>query len=815
VEKTVPSRAQVVIIGGGIVGCSVAYHLARMGTTDVVLLEQSKLSSGTTWHAAGLVGQLRSTEQLTRLIKYGTDLYSSLEDETGLATGWKQVGALTVARTPERLSAIKRMAAMGRAFEVDVEMISPAEAGDLWPPMRIDDLLGAAWLPGDGKVNPTDATQSLAKGARMRGVRIIEGVRVTGIQVKDRVVHGVETDAGPIEAEIVVNCAGQWARKVGRMAGTNVPLYSAEHMYVVTQAMAGVHPNLPGLRDPDGYTYFKEEVGGLVVGGFEPDAKPWVADVPDDFSFTLLEEDWEHFSIIMDSAVNRVPDLATTGITKFYNGPESFTPDNQFLLGETPEVRSFFVAAGFNSVGIGTGAGAGMALAHIITEGAPPFDLWPVEITRFAPFHSNDSWLRERVKESLGLLYAMPWPNRELESARPLRRSSLHEHHIRMGACMGQRMGWERPLFFARPGTEATIEYSFGKQNWFETSAAEHRGMREAVGLIDQSSYSKFLLSGPDVMATLQWICGADVDVPVGRVVYTGMLDDDGRYLTDLTLTRLGPDQYLIVTSAGQTTHDFSYIERQLTGKWRGSLVDVTSAFAILTVAGPRSRALLSRVSSADFSTEAFPFSTSRMVDIGFATVRASRLNFVGELGWELYVPTEFTVGVYDNLVEAGVDLGVRPVGFYAMESLRMEKAFRSWGHDITRDDTPLEAGLGFAVKLGSDIDFRGRPALLKQRAEGLPKRLVSITLDDPEVVLWGHEPLRRNGDIVGHITSAGYGHTVGSAVALAYVGRKDGYVDKEYVLDGGYEIEVEGRGVAANIQLTAPYDPRSTRMRG
>lgn len=813
-SAALPTRAHVVVVGGGVIGCSVAYHLTKMGIRDVLLLEQGRLSSGTTWHAAGLVGQLRNTEQLTRLIKYGTELYSRLEQETGLATGWKQVGAVTVARTPGRLSSLKRMAAMGRAFDIDVEMISPQHARELWPLMRADDILGAAWLPGDGKVNPTDVTQSLAKGARMGGARIVEGTRVTGVQVERGVVRGVRTSAGYVESEIVANCAGQWARKVGRMAGASVPLYSAEHMYVVTRPIAGIHPELPVLRDPDGFTYFKEEVGGLVVGGFEPEAKPWVADVPDDFAFQLLGEDWDHFAILMDSAIARVPELASVGIKKFYNGPESFTPDNNFLFGETPEVRNFYVAAGFNSVGIGSGAGAGMAISHLIVEGEAPFDLWPADIRRFSGFHGNDAWLRERVTESLGLLFAMPWPNREPKTGRGLRRSPLHERHIRNNAFMGTRMGWERPLFYAPDGIEPRIEYSFGRQNWFSYVAAEHHAVREAVGVLDFTSYAKYVLKGPDAMASLQWLCAADVDVPVGTIVYTGMLNNQGCYATDLTVTRTADDEFLVVTAAGQATRDFQYIETQLPRGSCASLVDVTSAYTILAVTGPQSRELLTRTTSAPLDTEAFPFGTSRYIDVGHATVRASRITYVGELGWELYVPTEFAVLVYETLFDAGKDLGVLPVGFYAMESLRTEKAYRSWGHDITADDTPLEAGLGFATKLRSDIDFRGRTALLKQRKEGLAKRLVSLTLDDPDVILWGHEPVLRSGDPAGYITSAAYGHTIGSSVGMAYVHRTGGTVDRDYLRAGLYQVEVEGRLVEATAHLSAPYDPRSLRIR-
>ena len=814
-SASMPSRARVVIIGGGIVGCSVAYHLTKMGVGDVVLLEQAELSSGTTWHAAGLVGQLRGTEQLTRLAKYGTELYAQLEAETGLTTGWKQVGAISVACSPERLSHLQRQAALGKAFGVEVHPISAEEAGELWPLMRTDDMLGAVWLPEDGKLNPTDVTQSLAKGARMGGAQVIQGVRVTGVDVQGGTVRGVRTSQGDVEAEIIVNCAGQWAREVGRMAGATVPLYSAEHMYIVTRPIDGVHSDLPVLRDPDGYIYFKEEVGGLVMGGFEPEAKPWLADIPADFAFRLLPEDWEHFSILMENAIRRVPQLEAAEITKFYNGPESFTPDNNFLFGETPQVRNLYVAAGFNSVGIATGAGAGMAMSHLIVEGRPPFDLWPVDIGRFAPFQGNDVWLRERVKESLGLLYAIPWPNREPETARGQRLSPLHQHHLRANALMGQRLGWERPLFFAPEAVEPRIEYSWGRQNWFPYTAQEHRTVREHVGILDFGSYGKFLLKGPDAASALQWLCSADTDVPVGKIVYTGMLDDQGCYASDLTVTRTAEDEFLIVTAAAQATHDFAYVERNIPRQCGAALVDVTSSCTILSVSGPKARDLLSRLTTADLDNEGFPFGTSRLIDLGAAMVRASRITYVGELGWELYIPTEFAVQVYERLLDAGADLQVRPVGFYAMESLRTEKAYRSWSHDLTTDDTPLEARLRFAVKLDSDIDFRGRAALLKQRDEKVRKLIVSLTVDDPDVVLWGHELILRDGQGTGYVTSAAYGHTVGRSVAMGYVSNGGDVVDLDYLRAGTYEIEVEGQRVAATAHTSAPYDPKSLRVRG
>ena len=590
-DKSLPDRAHVVIVGGGVIGTSVAYHLTRLGYTDVVLLEQGQLSSGTTWHAAGLVGQLRASESATRLVQYSTQLYAEIESEVGLSAGYKQCGGVTVARTEDRMVQLRRTAANAEAFNMECELLSPEEALEHYSVMRVDDLVGAIWLPGDGKANPTDLTFALAKGARMRGARILEKTRALGVLVASGRVTGVRTDAGDIEAEIVVNCAGQWAKQVGRMAGVNVPLHSAEHFYVVTELIDGVHPDLPILRDPDGYTYFKEEVGGLVIGGFEPEAKPWLSpdDIPYPFEFQLLDEDWEHFEILMNSALLRIPALEVTGIKKFYNGPESFTPDNQFILGEAPELENFYVGAGFNSVGIATAGGAGRALAEWIVNGAPTGDLTGVDIRRFAPFNGNNRWLHDRVAEVLGLHYEVPWPNREMTTARPFRRSPVHHLLEAANANFGSRMGWERANFFAPPPATPTIEYTWGKPNWLVHSAAEQTNTRTNVTVFDQTSFSKYLLVGADAEAALQWLCTNDVAVPVGRSVYTGMLNERGTYESDVTVTRTGPDEFLIVSSAATTERDKDHIRKNLPAGANASLVDVTSAYAVFGVMGPKS----------------------------------------------------------------------------------------------------------------------------------------------------------------------------------------------------------------------------------
>ncbi len=811
-----PSRARVVIIGGGVIGTSVAYHLAHLGWTDVLLLEQGQLSCGTTWHAAGLVGQLRASQAGTRLVQYSAGLYERLEAETGLSTGFRRCGGVTVARTPDRLTQLKRTAATAEAYQLDCELISPQRARELYPVMAVGDLAGAIWLPGDGRANPTDLTAALARGARARGVTIRERTRVTGIHSKiqsnQNTVTGVRTDHGDVEAEVVVNCAGQWAKQVGAMGGVTVPLHSAEHFYVVTEQIDGVHRDLPILRDPDGYTYLKEEVGGLLVGGFEPEAKPWVApdQLPYPFEFQLLAEDWDHFAILMDSAVHRIPALAQAGIKMFYNGPESFTPDNQFILGEAPELRSFFVAAGFNSVGIASAGGAGRALAEWITGGEPSQDLSAVDIRRFARFHGNNQWLHDRVSEVLGLHYAVPWPNRELTSARPFRRSPAYHLLQQANASFGAKMGWERANFFAPPGEHNGIEYSWGQQNWQPWSCAEQRAARTAVALFDQTSFSKYLVTGRDAEQVLQWLCTADVAVEPGRTVYTGMLNARGTYEADITVTRLSTHEFLLVSSAAATEHDKDHITRRIPAGRHAALVDVTSAYAVYGVMGPKSRELLSRLSRSDLSEEAFPFGSSREIDLGYATVRATRITYVGELGWELYVPTEFAVGAYEDLMAAGAGLGLVNGGYYAIESMRLEKGYRAFGRELTPDDNPVEAGLLFACKLKSGLPFLGREAVERARAQGPRRRLVSLVLTEPDTMIWGGELVLRDGIAVGQVTSGAWGEAVGGCVGLAYV---QGAPD--VVRTGAYQVNVGGRLHAATVHLRPPFDPAGDRIKG
>jgi 4-methylaminobutanoate oxidase (formaldehyde-forming) len=724
---------------------------------------------------------------------------------------------VTVARTEDRMVQLRRTAANAAAFDLECELLTPEQAQQHYPVMRVDDLVGAIWLPADGRANPTDLTLALAKGARLRGARIIERTRVIGVMTDKGRVTGVRTDAGEVEAEVVVNCAGQWAKQVGAMAGVNVPLHSAEHFYVVTEAIDGVHTDMPILRDPDGYTYFKEEVGGLVVGGFEPKAKPWVGpdDIPYPFEFQLLEEDWDHFQILMDNALLRIPLLEDTGLKKLYNGPESFTPDNQFILGEAPECTNFFVAAGFNSVGIASAGGAGLALAEWIVNGAPTTDLTSVDIRRFAPFNGNNRWLHDRVSEILGLHYEVPWPNRELTTARPFRRSPVHHLLAASNANFGSRMGWERANFFAPPDAEPTIEYSWGKQNWLPWSAAEQTATRSAVTVFDQTSFSKYLLVGPDAQSALQWLCTADMAVDVGATVYSGMLNERGTYESDVTVTRTADDEFLIVSSAATTERDKDHIRRNLAPDTRAELVDVTSSLAVFGVMGPRSRELLSTLTDADLGDSAFPFGTSQRIGLGYSTVRATRITYVGELGWELYVPAEFAVGVYEDLMAAGAAFDVARGGYYAIESLRLEKGYRAFGRELTPDDGPVEAGLLFACKLKTDVDFLGRTAVEKARAAGPRRRLVGFTVSSPDPMLWGGELVLRDGVVAGQVTSAAWGETTGACVGLAYLrSSDDSPVTAQWIGAGEYQVNVGGTLFPIAVTLKAIYDPANTKIR-
>jgi len=808
-----PARAEVVIIGGGIVGCSVAYHLVQRGHTDVVLLERDRLTSGTTWHAAGLATQLRATYNMSMLAKYSAELFPRLERETGMGTGFRQVGSLGVALSEARFEEFRRAASMARVCGFDVEVISPAKAAAVWPLMNPEGIVGAIHLPADGVANPTDVTMALAKGARNGGARIFEHVPVTDVLATDARVTGVTTPHGEVAAEVIVNCTGMWARALGQRSGVTIPLHAAEHFYVITEPIAGLTADLPVLRVMDEFAYIREDAGKLMIGFFEPGAKPWSTHgIPEDFSFGRLPEDWDHLGPYLDRVAGRLPVLRDAGIKLFFNGPESFTPDDRYILGEATELSGYFVAAGFNSVGFQSGGGAGRVLADWIIDGHPPMDLSEVDIRRFLPWQGNRRYLHDRTTEVLGLLYDMHWPFRQVESARGVRRSPLHDRVTAAGACFGEVAGWERPNWYAPPGVEPRYEYSYGRQNWFAHSAEEHRAVREGVGLLDQTSFGKFLVQGRDAEAVLQQLCANDVGGPAGRVVYTQWLNERGGIEADLTVTRLSETEFLVVTAAATQARDLSTLRRAIPADSRAAVTDVTSAWATLNVQGPRSRELLTRVIEADLSNEAFPFGTSREVDLGYARVRATRITYLGELGWELYIPSEFALHVYDTIVEAGRDIGLRHVGYHALNSLRIEKAYRHWGHDITDEDTPLGAGLGFCVAWDKPGGFVGREALLRQRETAFTKRLVTFVLDDADPLVYHNEPIWRDGRLVGKITSGMFGHTLDRSIGLGWVAGGD--LSSEAVLGSSYELEVANTRFPATPHLRPPYDPTGARIR-
>ena len=811
-QESLPSKADVVVIGGGAVGTSVLYHLAKLGWDDIVLLERRELGCGTTWHAAGLVGQLRSSYNLSRLAQYTAELLAVLEEETGQNTGYRQNGSLAVASDAERFEELKRTASMARSFGVEANVITPQEALEKYPILNIDDLVGCVFVPKDGQINPLDMVQAYAKGARQRGARIFENVKVTGISTRGRAVTGVRTEMGDIQARFVVNCGGMWAREIGLMCGVEVPLHAAEHYYVVTEPIPGLAPQLPSMRDPNGFTYYKEDAGKLLVGAFEPKAKPWgMQGIPEDFCFDQLPEDWDQFEDALNNALHRIPFLADVGIHTFFCGPESFTPDDRYYLGESPSLKGFYVAAGFNSIGVQSSGGAGKVIAEWITSDRPLLDYWDVDIRRVHPFQNNSRYLRDRISETLGLLYAMHWPFRQVETARNVRKSPLHDRLAHHGACFGETCGWERPNWYAPQGVEPQYRYSYGRQNWFEYARAEHEAVRNGVGIFDLTSFAKILVQGADAEVFLNRICANDVSVDVDRVVYTQWLNDRGGIEADLTVKRLAQDQYLIVTSAAAQVRDHDWLRRNLAQDLRVVTTDVTSSYSVLSIMGPRSRDLLSQVTSADLSNRAFPFLTSKEIEAGYAQVRASRITYVGELGWELYMPSEFAQHVYDEIIQAGAQYGLKHCGYHALNSLRIEKAFRHWGHDISDEDTPLQAGLAFAVAWDKPGGFIGRDALAAQREKPQTRRLVQFALENPEPLLYHEEPIYRDGQFVGRTTSAMYGYTLGASVALGYVNCGDG-VTSQLIESGSFEIEVAGERYAARASLRPMYDPKSVR---
>ena len=813
--KELPKTAKAVIIGGGIIGCSTAYHLAKLGWTDTVLLERKKLTSGTTFHAAGLVGQLRTNANITQLLGYSVDLYNSIEEETGLGTGWKMNGGLRLACNEERWTEVKRQATTAHSFGLEMELLTPKEALDLWPLMNIDDVIGAAFMPTDGQANPSDITQALAKGARMAGATIFEDSKVIDIEMDDGKIQAVITDQGRIECEVVICCAGQWTRDFAARFGVNVPLVSMEHQYMVTEPFDGVPANLPTLRDPDRLTYYKEEVGGLVMGGYEPNPIPWATKgIPEGFHYTLLDSNFDHFEQLMEQSLGRVPALEHAGIKTLTNGPESFTPDGNFIIGEAPELRNFFVGAGFNAFGIAAGGGAGMALAEWVHKGEPPFDLWSADIRRFGRPHFDTDWVRTRTVEAYGKHYTMAWPHEENTSGRPCRKSPLYDLLKGQGACFGEKLGWERPNWFAdaAKGETPVDEYSFGRQNWFAAVGREHQAAREAAVLFDQTSFAKFALKGPDAAKALDWIAANNVDKPVGSLIYTQMLNDKAGIECDLTVGRVAQDEFYIVTGTGFATHDFDWINRNIPEGMNCQLFDITSSNAVLSLMGPKARDILQAVTRDDVSNDGFKFSTIRTIGIAGCPVQALRVTYVGELGWELHLPVEYATTVYAALMEEGRDKGLVNAGYRAIESLRLEKGYRAWGSDIGPDHTPMEAGLGWAVKLKSDIPFKGRDAAQAQKDEGVKKMLACFTVD-PEIVLLGRETIYRNGERVGWLTGGGFGYTVGKSIGFGYVRNRDG-VTAEYVTSGTYELEVATERVPCEVQLGPLFDPKMARVK-
>jgi 4-methylaminobutanoate oxidase (formaldehyde-forming) len=811
-DRNLPSRARVIIVGGGVIGCSIAYHLGKLGWSDVVLLERKQLTSGTNWHAAGLVGQLRQSMNMTRLARYTAELYRGLEAETGQATGFRQCGSVSLATTAGRMEELRRNASMAKVFGLPVHVVGPDEIKALYPLANVADVIGGIHIPSDGYANAVDITQALAKGARARGVRIFQDTKVTAIHHQGGRVRGVETAGGRIDADFVVLCGGMWTRDLGASIGVTVPLHACEHYYVLFQDVPGLDAGMPVLRDYDHCSYFKYDAGKLLVGAFEPHARPWGMDaIADDFSFGEIAGDFEHFEPVLHDAMRRVPALEGAGIQKFFCGPESFTPDVRYHLGESAELKNCFVAAGLNSVGLQSAGGIGKVISEWIRDGHPPIDLWEVDVRRNQPFQINRKYLRERVSESLGLLYATHWPHRQYATARGVRRSAVHDRLAAAGACFGEAFGWERANWYAPAGVEPRYEYSYGRQNWFEHSAREHEAVRTGVGIFDQSSFAKFRLEGRDAMRVLNRVCANDIDVAAGKIVYTQWLNERGGIEADLTVTRLHEQAFLIVGGAETETKDFHWLRGQLTPDDHCVLTNVTSGMGVLSVMGPRSREFLQSLTPEDLSNAAFPFATSRVIELGYALVRASRITYVGELGWELYVPSEFMQGVYDELLGAGARYGLVHAGYHALNSLRIEKAYRHWGHDITDEDTPLEAGLGFAVKFDKPGGFVGRDALLQQKKTGLRKRLLQFKLCSPEPLLYHNEPIWRADAIVGFIRSGMYAHTLGAAVGLGYVNGPPGAA---LVGADDYEIEVAGTRYAAIASLQPLYDPRNEKIK-
>ncbi len=809
---TPPSRAQVVIVGGGIIGTSTAYHLARRGWNDVVLLEQNTLTSGTTWHAAGLVTQARYTSGTRQVVQRSLDVFSSLEADTGFSPGFVRTGTMNLATSPERLEEIRHLASVVRGDGVEAELLDVEQTLELHPLLNPEGIHGSLYFPEDGRGSATDTTIALARGATQRGAKVLEGVTVTDVIVENGTVRGVRTSAGDIEAEYVVNATGMWGREFAAKAGVDVPLQALAHYYVVTEAIEGLPRNLPTIKSGDEHSYVKDEAGALMVGFFEPGSYPWGSrGIPGSDGFIHLPEDWDHLGPFYEKMMHRLPILEDAGIRLHFCGPESFTPDGQYHLGEAPYLRNYFVAAGFNSVGFLSGPGAGSVLADWIVDGRSPIDLAETDLGRTQRHEMNRRFLETRVLETLDISYEVHWPFQQRSSARPLRISPLHQKTAEAGAVFGELCGWERANWYAPAGVEPRYEYSFGKPNWLEYSGAEHRAIRESVGAIDTSSFGKLLVQGRDALKVLQRLSVNDVDTAVGRITYTQWLNVHGGIEADVTITRVDEDEFLVLSGPATVNRDLAYLKRNIGAEEFCTVADVTGTLAMVAVMGPDSRRLLQPLTDADLSPHTFAFGDSRIIDLGLGFVRATRVTYVGELGWELLIPSETAHHVWDTLFEAGQELGIKPVGYHAMNSLRVEKAYRSWGHDISAGDNPLEAGVGFTVKWDKPGGFIGREALIAAKEAGIARRLVQFKLTDPDAMLFHDEPIYRDGALVGRVASTMYGHTVGSAVALGWVTAPE-VVERGWFEAGNYEIEAHGHRFEALPSLRPLYDPKSER---
>ncbi len=808
----IPKEASIVIIGGGISGCSLAYHLSKLGWKDIVLLERKKLTSGTTWHAAGLIGQLRQNINMTKLAKYSVDLYSKLEKETGISTGMKHNGSLTIALTEHRKEEILRQASMARAFDVKVRQISKDEILDYYPLLNIDDVVSAVHLPNDGQCDPANIAMALAKGAKDNGVKVFEDTNVLGLNSNNGRVCGVfwenKNEKGSIKSENVANCSGMWARDFANKENLTVPLHACEHFYVLTEPIENLG-NLPVLRVPDEYTYYKEDAGKLLIGAFEPKSKPWPTNkIPNDFCFDQLPDDFEHFEPVLEMALKRLPVLNKYGIQTYFNGPESFTPDDKYYLGEVPNLKGFWVAAGYNSIGIVSSGGAGMALSHWINDGYPPFDLWDVDIRRAQPFQRNKLYLKDRVTETLGLLYADHFPNRQFETARNIRKSPIHHLLESEGAVFGEMAGWERANWFAFKNQERKYIYDWDKQNWFENHKQEHQSIRENIGLIDMSSFGKIRIEGKDACKFLQYLCSNNINVKDGKIVYTQMLNGAGGIESDLTVTRIEKNIFLLIVPTATLQRDLFWINKHKT-KYNVTITDITPSEAVFLVMGPNSRKFLQSISPNDLSNDNHPFGFAKNIELGYGYARAHRISYVGELGWELYISTEQSCHIYEFIRKEGEKYNLKLCGLHSLDSCRIEKAYRHFGHDITDEDHVLEAGLGFAVDTGKD--FIGKKAVQKKLEFGLNKSLFQFQLLDPSFMLFHNEPILRNGEIVSYITSGNFGHSLGSAIGLGYVPCKNENISD--VLNSDFEIEISGNRIKCKVSLKPLYDPKGKKI--